>query len=301
MSKLFITNATGYIGSAVAKHFKQKGYEVTALARNEDAVRRLTEVGIKAHQGDLQRPDSYLDAVRNTDIVIHTASTNDANFAQYDELTVNSIIEALAGTNKTFIYTSGTWVLGDTAGQPANEETPYNPLPLVAFRPKVEKRVLDAAEKDIRTIVIRPAIVYGQNRGIIAGLFEQARKDGKVRYIGKGTNHWSFVNVEDLAELYLAAAERGSAGSLFNASNGEFLTTREVAEHVANAAGIPNKIESWTLEEARQVLHSFADGFAVDQKIDASRALRVLGWQAKRPSLVQHLATEKKELAGSHK
>jgi len=107
------------------------------------------------------------------------------------------------------------------------------------------------------------------------------------------------VNVDDLAQLYLLAAEKATAGALFHASNGEYLTTREVAEHVANAAGIPNQAESWPVEEARKTVHQFVDGLIVDQKIDSSLAKRVLGWQPNSPTLVQYLATQKKELAGA--
>src|SRR5438552_10784283 len=104
MAKVFLTSGTGYIGAAVAQAFKQKGYEVTAIARNDRAHEQLQKAGIKPLRGDLKDAQTYTEAVRDADVVIHTAATNDADYAKYDALAVDTILQAVEGTKKTFIY-----------------------------------------------------------------------------------------------------------------------------------------------------------------------------------------------------
>lgn len=297
MAKVFLTNATGYIGTAVAKAALAKGHDVTALARSSESEAKLAAIGIKSHRGDIKQPENYVDAVRQSDIIIHTAATNDQNFGKYDDLTVNTIIDALKGTNKTFIYTSGTWVLGNTGENVVTEQTPYAPLTLVNWRVDIEKNVIAAAQKGIKSIVIRPVIVYGEIGGIIGHLFQQAEQAGHVNYVGNGNNHWSLVHVADLADLYILAADKAPAGSLFNAST-EYLTQKEIAEQVAKAAGnVPAK--SQPVEEARKFLGAFADGFTVDQKVESKKAKTELGWQPKAAKFVDEIARRAKTLTGA--
>src|SRR5262249_19374236 len=154
MSKVFLTSATGYIGEAVAQAFKKKGYEVSALARNDRSAEQLQKAGVKPVRGDLKEPQTYTEAVRNAEIDVHTAATNDADYAKYDGLAVDTILKTFEGTKNTFIYTSGVWVLGNTGDKHADEKAQYNPINLVAWRPEHEQRVLNAAKNGLKTIVI---------------------------------------------------------------------------------------------------------------------------------------------------
>ncbi|HEY9731850.1 MAG TPA: NAD-dependent epimerase/dehydratase family protein [Drouetiella sp.] len=296
MAKVFLTNATGYIGKAVAKAALQKGHTVSALARSPESTQKLEKIGVKPINGDLKAPEKYLDEVRQADVVIHTAATNDEDFGKYDTLTVNSVIDALKGSNKTFIYTSGTWVLGNTGDVIADEQTPYEPLPFVAWRAENEQKVVKAAQQGVKSIVLRPVIVYGGAEGIIENLIQQAQKTARVDYIENGQNYWSLVHVDDLADLYVLAIEKAQAGSLYNAST-EFLPAKEIAELVAKAAG-GAQAKSLPLEEARKTLSIFADAFALDQKIGADKAKQELGWQTKAPKLKDELAKSKHLTAG---
>ncbi len=296
MAKVFLTNATGYIGKAVAKAALAKGHEVTALARSTESVEKLEANGVKAFRGDIKQPENYIDAVRQADIVIHTAATNDADFGKFDTLTVDSIIDALKGTSTTFIYTSGTWVLGDTGDAIVDEQTAYAPLPIVGWRVDNEKKVIAAAQHGIKSVVIRPVIVYGDNAGIIHNLFQQAEKSGRVNYIGNGENHWSLVHIDDLADLYLLAIEKAQPGSLYNAST-EYITAKEIAEHIAKATGNA-QAKSQTIGEARQTLSIFADAFALNQKVESVKAKTELGWQPKAPKFAQDIAKTKSLTAG---
>jgi nucleoside-diphosphate-sugar epimerase len=268
--------------------FKEKGHEVTALARSDQSESKLNQQGIKVQRGDLKNPESYADAVRKADIVVHTASTNDAEFAKYDLLAIDTILEALSGTNNTFIYTSGVWVLGTTGDNIANENTPLNPHQLVTWRADAEKKVVDGAQQGIRTVVLRPSLVYGDNKGIIGGIIEDAKKTGEIKVVGDGENRWPTVHVEDLADLYVLAAEKApQGGTLFNASHGPSVKVKEVAEQIAKALGTPGKVRPVPVELARTRLGLVADALTLDQQIDATKAQRELGWQPKRPSILE--------------
>src|SRR5712692_1954493 len=157
--RVFLTGATGYIGGAVADALLAAGHSVTGLARSDEAAGKLRLKGITPYRGDLKSPTSLAAGVQASKGVIHTGTTNDGTL---DEEAVRAMLEALRGSGRPFVYTSGVWVLGDTGGQIADESAPLHPTPLVAWRPAVEKLVPDAAAHGVRAVVIRPAIVYGR-------------------------------------------------------------------------------------------------------------------------------------------
>jgi nucleoside-diphosphate-sugar epimerase len=297
MTRILLTNATGYIGSAVARAFKAKGHDVSAIARNDEAKKKLEKEGIKAYSGDLTNPDSIVAAAVYADVVVHTASTNDKEFGKYDGLAVERIIESLKGTNKTFIYTSGIWVVGNTGGKAATEETPLNPAQLVTWRVETERKVVEAAKQGIRTIVLRPSLVYGHDRGIVGGLIADANKTGEVKFVGEGENRWPTVHVDDVAEAYVLAFEKAKPGSLYIISSTNAVKVKELAEHIAKSLGIPGKFAGFPVEQARQRLGLFADALTLDQQFDPSKAERELGWQPKRPNIFDDITQNAKQLA----
>ncbi len=215
--QVFLPGATGYIGTAVAARLRAASHEVSGLARSDAAAARLTAAGIRPVRGDFSNPASVGSAARAADGVISLATTYDPAI---DGPAVDAILDALAGSDKPFVYTSGIWSHGDTGGAVVDETSPPSPAALVAWRQAVEDRVREGARRGIRTTVIRPAIVYGQGGGIPGGFAESARKEGAARYVGTGENRWPFVHVEDLADLYLLVLERAPAGSLLLGVNG---------------------------------------------------------------------------------
>src|SRR5262249_7813625 len=158
----------------------------------------------------------------------------------------------------------------------ADEKTPYNPIPLAAWRPAYEQKVREAAKNGIKAIVIRPGIVYGSERGIVATLFDNAKQYGQATYIGSGDNFWPTIQVEDLAELFYLAVQRAPAGALYNAADDKPVKFKELAEWVAKAAGNPGKVQSLPLAEAQKTFGPFADGLALSQRIDSSQARKEL-------------------------
>ena len=288
--KVFLTGATGYIGSAVVEKLLAAGHEVTGLARSEESARKLEAVGAHALPGDLHDSETIKRAASEADGVIHMASTGGPDAPQADAQAVNAILDALTGTSKPFIYTSGVWVLGNTNDNVADEETELDPTPLVAWRPAIEQRVLEAASSSVRSIVLRPGMVYGRGGGSVGEMVESGRQKGTVRFVGTGENRWTLVHVEDLADLYVKALEKAPAGTLLMVAAGESMRVREIAEAAARAAGANVRVESWPIEQARERLGLYADALVLDQQVSAAKAQKLLDWKPKAPSLLEELA-----------
>ena len=286
--QVFVTGATGYIGSAVCDALRKAGYAVGGLARSEDRVRTLAAQGLGAHRGDLRNPASLAEGVRNADAVIHAALLAAADGPQVDRAAVEAILGELSRLNRPFIYTSGCWALGSTGDRIADEDAPLVPTPLAAWRPAVEQLVLEAARHGVQGIVLRPAMVYGRGGGLVTSFVSSARKHGAARIIGDGENRWTFVHVDDLADLYVRALGAAS-GTLLFAAHGPAIRVREVAEAASRAAGAAGKVETVPLEEARKTMGPLADALALDQQISGERAMRVLGWRPQAPSVTEEL------------
>jgi len=289
--QVLLTGATGYIGSVVAEALQKAGHKVTGLARTPEKAKSLEARGMRATLGDLLKPETVAAAARASDGVIHTANTNDASSAQVDLAVVRAILTALESTAKPFVYTSGVWVLGATGDKAADEETPVNPTPLVARRPAIEQEVLGYKTHGVRTIVIRPALVYGRGGSIPAMLTKSALETGAATFVGDGKNRWPFVNVDDLAQLYVLALEKAAPGSLYNAANGPSYRVSEVAEAASFGAGAKGKTQSWPLEEARKNMGGFADALVLDQLISGEKAKKELGWSPRAASVLDDLKT----------
>ncbi|MFL5401905.1 MAG: NAD-dependent epimerase/dehydratase family protein [Gemmatimonadales bacterium] len=284
--RVFLTGASGYIGTAVAERLRAAGHQLTGLARSDASEARLKAAGITPVRGDFTDPKSVGSAARAADGVISLATTYDPKI---DGPAVDAILEALAGSNKPFIYTSGIWSHGDTGDKVVDERSPPNPAELVKWRQAVEDRVLAGAGRGIRTVVIRPAIVYGRGGGIPAGFVESARKEGAARYIGSGENRWPLVHVDDLADLYLLALEQAPPGTLLLGVSGRARPVSEIAAAASRGAGADGRTAGTPLEEARKKLGAYADALALDQQASGRKAQELLGWEPRRPDVLEDL------------
>lgn len=280
--RVLLAGATGYVGSAAAEALRAAGHEVVALARSDEAAARLEAAGCGVRRGDLAEPDTVTPLVGDSDAVIHAA----ALAGGADAAAVEAVLGTLEGTGKAFVYTSGAWVLGSPGDRVADEDAPTEAPELVAWRPAVERAVLAAAGRGVRSVVLRPAMVYGRGGGSVAALVRSGRRKGVVRYVGDGRQRWSFVHVDDLAELYVPALD-AAPGTLLNAAAGPVLRAREVAEAAAAASGA--RAEAWPLEEARAALGPYADALALDLQVAGERARRLLGWRPRRPDVLAEL------------
>lgn len=288
--KVFLTGATGYIGSAVAQALQAAGHEVVGLSRSDQAEQKLRQRGVTPVRGDLSNPSDLARLARQTDGTIHAGFSMGPQGGAIDRAAIESMLEGLKGSGKPFVYTSGVWVFGNTGTRPADETSALDPTPLVAWRPAVERMVLDAASRGVRSVVIRPGDVYGRGGGMIADMVAQGRDKGVVSYVGDGENHWPVVHVDDLARLYVLALEKAPAGTLLHATAGPSVKLKDIADAASRAAGVAGKTASWPLAQAREVLGPFADALALDQHFASSKASDLLGWTPCEPALLDDVA-----------
>ena len=286
---VFLTGATGYIGGAIVDALLRAGHSVLSLARSDKSAEVMRARSISPLRGDLRDSASLIRGAQQADAVIQAGTTNSSDMDRVDIAAVEAILTALEGTGKPFIYTSGCWVLGNTGDTIADEGAPTDPPAIVAWRSALERRVLSATTRGIRSVVIRPAVVYGRGGGIPATLINLARQYGAARYIGRGENHCPMVHVEDLADVYARALAKAPAGSLFNAPGGPALRSKEIAQAVSQAAGLGGRTESWSLEAAREMLGPLADALALDLQFSGDKAKRVLGWTPRASSVIDDL------------
>jgi nucleoside-diphosphate-sugar epimerase len=215
--------------------------------------------------------------------------SNSSDMAEADIAAVDIILTTLEGTNKPFIYTSGCWVLGNSGDIIADEKSPTDLPAIVAWRPALERHILAAAERGVCSMVLRSANIYGRAGGIPAILINLARQNGAARYIGIGENHSPMVQVDDLADAYVRVLTQAPASTLINISGGPVRHFKEIAQAISMAAGLGRRTESWTLEEARQVLGALADALALDLQFSGARARRLLDWSPHAPSILDDL------------
>jgi nucleoside-diphosphate-sugar epimerase len=287
--RIFLTGATGYIGGAVLDALVKAGHDVTALVRDKEKARRVSKRGAHPVVGNLAAPESYQSAADAQDGYVHTALDQPSNRGpQIDRSALDAIIAsarrprtapASAPSKRFIIYTSGTWVLGQSP-DPSNEDAPVNPTPIAAWRPAHEALVLSAASDHLRTIVVRPGNVYGSGRGMVCDLLTMA-SNGLVRVVGDGNNHWPLIYDRDLADLYAKLAANPAASGVYHANDEGDERVNDLIAAIKTHVSLRPDVRYVPLDEARSKLGPAADAMALDQVIRSPRA-RALGWS---PSL----------------
>ncbi|MBV8197785.1 MAG: NAD-dependent epimerase/dehydratase family protein [Candidatus Eremiobacteraeota bacterium] len=287
--RVFVIGATGYVGSAVVAALRNRGDAVVGSARTEAAATKLRDGGIEAALCDVTAPESLRAPARGCDAVVYAVQYNGADVAAMESAALDSIVNALAGSGNALLYTSGYWVYGNTGDRVAAEDSPLDPIALIAYRPGLERIVLDGVQRSVRAIVIRPGVVYGKGAGIPAMWARSAKEEGAARFVGDGRNRWAMIHRDDLAQLYVLALERAGPGAIYNAGDETSFTVREMAEAAAAGAGKNGAVTSWPLEEARGALGAFADALTVDSRITAQRARKELGWGPRSATILDDL------------
>jgi nucleoside-diphosphate-sugar epimerase len=273
--KIFVTGGSGYVGQPTIRALRKRGHEVSALARSDAAGQIVSALGATLVRGGMEDEDILRRAAAEADGAIHLAVVREGEPARLDRSAAAAIQDGIG--NGPYVHTGGTWVYGNTAGV-VNEDTPFAPPPLVAWRFENEKRVLDRAATGGNPVMVMPGLVYGDGGGLIERfVITPARTRGSVHYVGEGGNHWSLVHVEDLADLY-ARALGAPAGAIYAGVTDYHFTVRELAPALSEAAGCPGHVESVTLEQSRVEIGPIAEGFALDQQVSGARARSQLGW-----------------------
>jgi nucleoside-diphosphate-sugar epimerase len=300
--KIFLTGATGYIGSVIAEKLLTSGHDIVGLARSDESANILTSRGITPHRGDVNQPDTLMIGARHTDGVIHTAfDTSSGDFSQAntgEARAVDALIAGLRGSGKPLILTSGTGVLGNTGDIVYDEDTPIAPaespaVQALQMRLGVEQSVLDAAH--LRGVVLRPPNVYGRGDGqmVFWALRAAARRLGAVPYaVGTDDNRWSFVHVDDLADLFVLAIEKAPAGELFHAGAQRGIRTADIATAISHGMGLGGKTVTVELPELEEALGmpAMAHYWASNSQSSGDRARRVLGWTPRHLDLLGEVA-----------
>lgn len=297
---VLVTGAVGYIGQAVAQRLLVAGYEVSGLTRSEPGVRALRARGITPVLGDLDDSALLARAAAEADIVVDTATADHAE-------STASFLAALEGTGKTYVRTSGTGVYTDLgAGEHSDaiytEATPHAPAPVVATRYRSDLDVQAASGRGIRTVVIRPSMIYGDGASEqLPLLIRNAIIHRRSIYVGNGANRWSNVFLPDLAEAYLLAIEHAPAGSVYNIGSGE-ATMADIAQAVATLVGI-DAAESTTPEEAYDVFGRrwVEVALSSNSRVDSQLARDELGWNPLGPALLDELTTGSYRRVWAHK
>jgi nucleoside-diphosphate-sugar epimerase len=279
--RIFLTGATGYIGSAVLDALLRANHHVTALVRTPQACDALTARGVTPLVGDLKNLQSYRAGAEGFDAYVHTAAEPGVHREDVDRKAIETLLAAAAARagelagGAAFVYTSGIWVLGSNA-QPMDESAQTNPGQLLGWRPIHEQLVLQSAGKRLRTCVVRPGVVYGGSRGLVSELLKNAM-NGLIRVIGPGDNHWPLVYQRDLADLYLRAATRPEATGIYHANDEADETVNVIVDSIASHCTVRPDVRHVPLGEARKKFGAYADALALDQIVRGPRA-RALGW-----------------------
>lgn len=277
--QIFLTGATGYIGTAVLDALLRGGHRVVTIARDPEKVQRLEERGATAVLGELGLVKTYAARAAACDAIVHTAAESSPRRVEKDRLAIETLLGALRGRGdgvaRPFIYTSGMWVLGNTT-RAATEDVEPAPTPHAAWRVPHEELVLAAAGDGVRPIVVRPGIVFGGSRGIISDLIKDAL-NGLIRVIGPGTNFWACVYDRDLADLYARLVQAPDASGIYHATDEADERVADIAEAIAAQVPSRPEVRFMPIQEARSKLGDYADALALSQRARSPRA-RQLGW-----------------------
>ncbi len=283
LMKAFIIGASGYVGSAIDDSLRARGYETSGTVRSDEARHRLAGRGTEPFKADVCIPQSLAEGCRAADVVIYAARITQPDPWMYDGRALRAIAQALAGTEKTFIYTSNAWVYGSTAGV-ADEDAPVTPPRRFAQRPELERQVISMTKFGIRSIVVRPGVVFGSGGGVPTMFAQSARERGAASIVGDGGNSWATIHREDLGELFAVLVDRGRPGRIYNATSEHAFLVRSMAEAASRGAGAGG---ATTIVDPR-LLGEFGQCLALDQMITSQRAQN-LGWMPTGPTIIDEL------------
>lgn len=295
--KIFLTGANGFVGGSVAHHLIAQGHSVRGLLRDPQKAGRLQAQGITPVIGSLDDRQLLIDEARQADAVIDAANSDHAG-------AVDAFIDALRGSGKLLIHTSGSSIIGDDAlGNTLSEHIFDEDTPFIIEAPKqarydIDLRMMAAADQGIRSVVICPSNIYGVGHGLTDHSFQlpflmaRARETGVMRIVGAGVNRWSNVHIDDVAQLLLLAVEKAPAGAFYFLENGE-------ASFIDMAAALAKRmnlgaVQSWPAEEAEQhwdPMHVHYT-FGTNSRVKAKRARAELGWAPRHASILDWIGSE---------
>ena len=276
--RIFVTGATGFIGTALVPNLTTVGHEVIGLARNDVGAAKLEGLGAAVHRGVLENPDSLAEGARAADGVIHLAYDHDfsrfVENGQKDNRAVEAMLAALEGTGKPFIVTSGVNIVPGKIGQ---ETDPAPREGFGAVRGASEIATLDASRRGVRAMVVRlPQVHDTRRQGLITPIIQIARQKGFVGYVGDGSTGLSAAHVSDVAALYRLALEKGKPGAVFHAVDEEHVPMRAMAEAIGQRLAMPAR--GLAPDEIADYFGHFAMFAGLDNRASSAITRETLGW-----------------------
>lgn len=290
--RVFVTGATGWIGTALLKELRAAGHSVLGVARDDAGAAKLAAQGVDVLRGDVRDPQSLVEGARSCDAAVHLAFHMDfSDFAganRIDREAIGAMLDAMAGTNKPFVGTTGTLLVAH-AGKVA-VETDAEPAPTpITVRHQAERIVVDGAKRGVRTSVVRlaPTVHGAGDKGFIRMLIDIARAKKVAAYVDDGNQHWPAVHRDDAARLYRLALEGAAAGSVLHGTAEEGITQRAIAETIGAATGLPTA----SIPAAEAAAHFGFLGLVVglDNRTSSEATQRLLGWKPTGPGLLEDM------------
>jgi nucleoside-diphosphate-sugar epimerase len=289
--RIFLTGATGFIGSHIVPELIGAGHHVIGMTRSDAGAAQLTAAGVEPWHGTLEEPETLTRGASQADAVIHTAFDHDfSNFlanCEKDRRAITALAEALAGTDRPLVITSGTGIGSPAPGELAREDV-FN---LDHPNPRIVSELTGQAalERGVNVSVVRlPQVHDTRKQGLISPAIELARDKGVFAYVGDGANRWPAAHVSDVAQVYKLAVERGARGERYNAVAEEGISVREIAETVAGGLGVPAR--SLSPEDAPAHFGWLAGFVALDMPASSAWTRKTLGWNPTGPALLADLA-----------
>jgi nucleoside-diphosphate-sugar epimerase len=288
--RIFLTGATGFIGSQIVPVLLERGHEVVGVTRSDDGAKALEAAGATVHRGTLEDPESLRAGAAESDAVIHTAFDHDfsrfVENCEKDKRVIAALGAALKGSNRPLLITSGTGLGSGEHGEAASEDVfnAKHPNPRIASE-LAGHALLDAG---VNVSVMRlPQVHNPYKAGLITPLVEIAREKGAVAYVGEGRNRWPAGHVSDVARLYALAIEKAAPGARYHAVGEEGVASREIAESLGRGLKLP--VVSIEPEQAQAHFGWMGMFVALDMPASSALTQQRLNWRPTGPTLIADL------------